>query len=91
MAGTTTVHVNPALLWSSILQWMLCADSLSQPARDGWMDGVTGDGTLTPAYLAMPGCPSLLVRSASVCSSFSALLIGPVVCTEGCGRWDVGI
>lgn len=80
-AGTTTVHVSPALLWSSILDLMLCGASLARPGRG--RDGVRGDGVLAPAFLSCPGCPKLLIRSAFVCSSFSALLFVTVVGTEG--------
>lgn len=58
MAGTTTVRVNPSLLRSSILRWMPCGDSLSQPDR---MDGVRAGGMLTPPYLSMPGCLNLSI------------------------------
>lgn len=83
MSGTTTVRVSPTLLRSGILGQMPRGDSLSQPDRG--MDGVIDDGMLTPAYLSMPACPSLLIRSASVCSSFPALLLVTLVCTERCG------
>lgn len=42
------------------------------------IDGVTGDAMLTPAYLSMPSRPNLdtFIRSASVCTRFSASALG---------------